>query len=144
MEKQRPKIAKIIGSEWPPTGSPPMDSSPSRLASSSAHHTQAQHATRWMIATSSTLACASSNVAGCTPKSTKIGSRASTKPRRSSRRLTRSKSIGPPQSHSSIRHRSQQRTMDTAWPPWTMTPPSRHTANRLRTSAPHTPPLKNQ
>ncbi len=32
MAKQRPKIAKIIGSEWPPTGIPPMVSSPSHAS----------------------------------------------------------------------------------------------------------------
>jgi hypothetical protein len=82
-------------------------------------------------------------MAGCTPRSTKVGSPAKMKLCRSLKRSTLSKSIGPTRLHSSTRRRSQPRNMGMAWPPWTTTRRSHRMANRLRTLARRTPPRNN-
>jgi len=108
MTEDREENRQRMAADWHPA---------LRRASSSAHPTQAWHAIRWTIVTSLTSACASSNDTGCTPRSTKIGSRVRMKPSRSSRQLTPSKNIGPTQSHLSTRQLPEPRNMGMAWPP---------------------------
>ena len=89
-------------------------------------------------------ACASSSAAECTPKSTRIGSRVSTYPHRSTRRSTPSRSIGQGRSRSSIRRRPRPCNMAMAWLQSTTTHRACCTPRRCQTSAPRTRPRKKQ
>jgi hypothetical protein len=95
---------------------------------------------RWLTATSSTLASASSSGAACMPRNTRHGLPPNPNAPVLPRRLTRSRRFGPQKSRLSTRRRYPLACTATAWPRSMTTTPLSHTASRSQTLAPRTPP----